>query len=458
MSTPSGPAPTGQELVGGVGGRPVRLGLRNNTGQFALLALVNLFVGGMVGLERTVTPLVGTEQFGLTEVTVSMFVVAFGVTKALTNLYGGLIINRFTRKTVLTAGWVIGLPVPLMLAYGTNWWWVIAANVLLGVNQGLTWSMTVNMKIDLVGPRNRGLALGINETAGYLGVAVTTLLTGALATSYGLRPVPELLGVAYAVAGLLLTVLVVRDTGAHAELERRNHPSPDPGTSPALREIVAETSWRNRTAAGASQAGLVNNLNDGLTWVILPLLLVAHAVSVDGVGLIKALYPFLWAVGMLGTGWLADRIGRKLPSVVGMWVQATGLVVIVAGLAHPLAAGMAGSLLLGIGTALVYPALLAVVSDAIHPSHRSAALGVYRFWRDAGYAIGALVGGLVAAFASLEAAILTAAALTAASAIAAQLLMAETNPTTDASHATGGSSTNHQQGTVAADPSDETRR
>jgi MFS family permease len=405
-----------------------RLGLRANLAQFGLLALVNLFVGGMVGLERTVTPLVGTEEFGLSALTVSLFVVAFGVTKALTNLYGGMVVERLTRKTVLVAGWVVGLPVPLMLAFGTSWWWVIAANVLLGVNQGLTWSMTVNMKIDLVGPRNRGLALGINETAGYLGVAVTALLTGTLATSYGLRPVPELLGVAYAVAGLLLTVLVVRDTGAHAQLERRTHPHPDPGAPPTLRESIVETSWRNRTAAGAGQAGLVNNLNDGVTWVILPLLLVAHAVTVDGVGLIKAIYPFLWAVGMLGTGWLADRVGRKLPTVAGMWVQAAGLVVIVAGLAHPLIAGIVGALLLGIGTALVYPALLAIVSDAVHPARRSAALGVYRFWRDLGYAAGALVGGLVAAFASLEAAILTAAAVTVASAISAQLLMTETKP------------------------------
>jgi len=403
----------------------VVLGLRANAWQFSLLALVNLFVGGMVGLERTVTPLVGTEQFGLSELTVSAFVVAFGVSKALTNLLSGVVISRYTRKTVLIAGWVIGLPVPLMLAFGPAWWWVVAANVLLGINQGLTWSMTVNMKIDLIGPSNRGLALGINETAGYLGVAVTALLTGTLATSYGLRPAPELLGLGYAVLGLAITLLAVRDTAAHAELEARQHP--DPGPAPTLRQMFAEVSWRNRTAAGASQAGLINNLNDGLTWVILPVLLVARAVSVDGVGLIKALYPFLWAAGMLATGALADRIGRKPPTVLGMLVQAAGLVVIVAGLAHPFLAGVIGSLLLGIGTSLVYPALLAAISDAIHPSRRSSALGVYRFWRDAGYAAGALVGGLVAVFASLEAAIVTAAALTALSGIACQLLMTETH-------------------------------
>jgi MFS family permease len=408
---------------------PLRLGLRANAAQFSLLALVNLFVGGMVGLERTVTPLVGTEQFGLTELTVSMFVVAFGISKALTNLFGGAVVSRYTRKKVLVTGWVVGLPVPLMLAYATSWWWVVAANVLLGVNQGLTWSMTVNMKIDLIGPRQRGLALGINETAGYLGVAVTALLTGLLATCYGLRPVPELLGLFYAVAGLALSVLAVRDTAAHAELEaRQHHQGADTGPPPTLRHMFAEVSWRNRTAAGISQAGLVNNLNDGLTWVILPVLLVTHAVTVDGVGVIKALYPFLWAAGMIATGALADRVGRKPPSVVGMLVQAVGLVVIVAGLSHPFLAGVVGSLLLGIGTALVYPALLAAISDAVHPARRSVALGVYRFWRDTGYAAGALIGGLVAAFASLEAAILVAAALTAASGIACQLLMTETHP------------------------------
>lgn len=409
--------------------RPVRLGLRANAAQFSLLALVNLFVGGMVGLERAVTPLVGTEQFGLTELTVSMFVVAFGVSKALTNLFGGAVVARHTRRAVLVAGWVVGLPVPLMLAYGSSWWWIVAANVLLGVNQGLTWSMTVNMKIDLIGPRQRGLALGINETAGYLGVAVTALLTGLLATRYGLRPVPELLGLGYAVAGIALSVLTIRDTAAHAELEAREHHAADTGPPPTLRRMFAEVSWRNRTALGISQAGLVNNLNDGLTWVILPVLLVARGVSVDGVGIVKALYPFLWAAGMLATGALADRVGRKLPSVWGMLVQAVGLAVTVAGLAHPFVAGVVGALLLGVGTALVYPALLAAISDAVHPTHRAVALGVYRFWRDTGYALGALVGGLVAAFASLEAAAVVAAALTAASGVACQLLMRETHPT-----------------------------
>jgi MFS family permease len=403
------------------------LGLRANLSQFVLLAVVNFFVGGMVGLERTVIPLVGSEQFHLGALAIGAFVVVFGFTKAITNAVGGAITARHTRKSILVAGWVIGLPVPFMLAWGPSWAWVIAANVLLGVNQGLTWSMTVNMKIDLIGPRQRGLALGINETAGYLGVAVTALLTGILATRYGLRPVPELLGLFYAVAGLALSALTIRDTAAHAELEARQHHGADSGPPPTLRQMFAEVSWRNRTAFGVSQAGLVNNLNDGLTWVILPVLLVAHAVTIDGVGVIKALYPFLWAAGMLATGALADRIGRKPPSVVGMLVQAAGLVVIVAGLSHPFLAGLVGSLLLGIGTSLVYPALLAAISDAVHPARRSVALGVYRFWRDTGYALGALIGGLVAAFASLEAAVLVAAGVTAASGIACQLLMTETH-------------------------------
>lgn len=395
---------------------PVRLGLRANLPQFCLLAVVNLLVGGMVGLERTVTPLVGSEVFGLGDLAIALFVMAFGVTKAITNLVGGAVVGRFTRKRVLITGWVIGVPVPFLLAYAPSWWWVVVANILLGINQGLTWSMTVNMKIDLVGPARRGLALGINETAGYLGVALTALITGFLATSYGLQPAPELLGVGYAVVGLALSLTLVRDTSAHAHLEAEQHGAP-PTAIGGLGHMFAQVTWRDRSLASISQAGLVNNLNDGLTWVLLPVLLVRAGVAVDGVGIIKALYPFVWAVGMLATGHLADRIGRKVPVVAGMAIQAVGLTVIVAGLSHAFVAGLAGSFLLGVGTALVYPALLAAISDAVHPSARAAALGAYRFWRDTGYAVGALVGGVTAALASLQAAVLVAAALTAASAV-----------------------------------------
>jgi MFS family permease len=409
------------------GGPDVRLGLRANLPQFLVLAVVNFFVGGMVGLERTVTPLVGSEQFHLGEIAISAFVVVFGLTKAITNAVGGAVTGRHTRKTILIAGWVIGLPVPFMLAWGPSWAWVIAANVLLGVNQGLTWSMTVNMKIDLIGPGRRGMALGINETAGYLGVAVTALATGYLATGFGLRPAPELLGAGYALAGLALSVLAVRDTAAWASAEARQQPRPD-GPRPSVREIAALVSWKDRTLAAVSQAGLVNNLNDGLVWVILPVLLVEHGVSVTGVGYVKAFYPFMWAAGMIGTGHLADRIGRKPPIVAGMLIQAAGLAVITAGISHALAAGLSGAFLLGVGTSLVYPTLLAAVSDATHPAWRAPALGVYRFWRDSGYAIGALIGGVTAALASLDAAIGVAAVLTAASGLLAWVFMTETHP------------------------------
>jgi MFS family permease len=413
----------------------VKLGLRANLAQFALLAVVNFFVGGMVGLERTVTPLVGSEQFHLGEIAIAAFVVVFGFTKAITNAVGGAITARHTRKAILVAGWIIGVPVPFMLAWGPTWAWVIAANVLLGVNQGLTWSMTVNMKIDLIGPGRRGFALGINETAGYLGVAVTALATGYLASWYGLRPAPELLGVGYVVAGLSLSALAVRDTAPWAAAEARTHHH-QAGPHPSMREIARRVTWTDRTLAAVSQAGLVNNLNDGVVWVVLPVLLVDNGVSVTGVGYIKALYPFMWAAGMIGTGHFADRIGRKLPIVSGTFIQAAGLAVIAAGVSGAaLTAGLIGAFLLGAGTALVYPTLLAAVSDATHPSWRAAALGVYRFWRDSGYAIGALIGGITAAVASLDAAVAVAAVLTAISGVIAWVFMAETHPRPTARHA-----------------------
>lgn len=405
----------------------VQLGLRANLGQFILLAVVNFFVGGMVGTERTVIPLVGSEQFHLSELAVAAFVVVFGLTKAITNAIGGAITARHTRKAILTAGWIIGLPVPFMLAWGPGWGWIVAANVLLGVNQGLTWSMTVNMKVDLIGPSRRGFALGINETAGYLGVAVTALITGYLAAWFGLRPAPELLGAGYGLAGLALSVLAVRDTAAWARTEARHHPR-QPESQPPFRQIARQVSWTDRTMAAVSQAGLVNNLNDGLVWVVLPVLLVSHGVSVTGVGYVKALYPFMWAAGMIGTGHLADRIGRKIPIVSGMLLQAAGLAIISAGISHALAAGLAGAFLLGVGTSLVYPTLLAAISDVTHPDWRAAALGVYRFWRDAGYAIGALIGGITAALASLATAVSVAAALTAGSGILTWAFMHETHP------------------------------
>jgi MFS family permease len=407
----------------------VRLGLRANFAQFSVLVLVNVFVGGMVGLERTVVPLIGTEEFRIgSQVVVFSFIITFGLIKASMNLLSGLLADRFTRKTVLVAGWVVGVPVPFMLAYGPSWAWIVGANALLGISQGLAWSMTVNMKIDLVGPRQRGLAMGLNEAAGYGAVGLTALATGFAAARYGLRPEPFYIGFVYSALGLLLSVLVVRDTRPHARLEASLHdvPGQRPGQSSA--QVFAETSWRNRTLFSVSQAGLVNNLNDGMSWGVFPLLFVANGVSLEGVGLIKGVYPVIWGAGQIITGSLADRVGRKPLIVWGMIVQAVGHAVIGLGLAAPLVAGLVGSVCLGVGTAMVYPALLAAVGDVAHPTWRATSVGVYRFWRDLGYAVGALMAGVVAALFGLVWAVHAAGLLTLLSGLIAWAVMNETLP------------------------------
>jgi len=407
----------------------VRLGLRENLAQFSLLVLINAFVGGMVGLERTVVPLVGTEEFRIgSAVVVFSFIITFGLIKAFVNLVSGMLADRYTRKTVLVGGWVVGLPVPLMLAYGPSWAWIVAANVLLGISQGLAWSMTVNMKIDLVGAGRRGFAMGLNEAAGYGAMGFTALATGYVAARYGLRPEPFYFGIVYSALGLLLSVFLVHDTRTHARLEASIHPVSEPIAPPRLARVFAETSWRNKTLFSASQAGLVNNLNDGMSWGVFPLLFVAHGVSLEGVGLIKAVYPVIWGAGQIVTGSLADRIGRKGLIVWGMLVQAAGHAVIGLGLATPLLSGLAGSVLLGVGTAMVYPALLAAVSDVAHPTWRATSLGVYRFWRDLGYAVGALMAGVVAALLGLVWAVHVAGILTALSGLLAWAQMDETLP------------------------------
>ena len=421
----------------------VRLGLRENVAQFSLLVLVNAFVGGMVGLERTVVPLIGTEEFRIgSEVVVFSFIMTFGLIKACVNLVSGLLADRFTRKTVLVAGWVVGLPVPFMLAYGPSWSWIVGANVLLGISQGLAWSMTVNMKIDLVGPRQRGLAMGLNEAAGYGAVGITALITGYLAASYGLRPEPFFIGIAYSALGLALSVFLVRDTRGHARLEASIHNQPQSTQKYSSAQVFAETSWRNRTLCSVSQAGLVNNLNDGMSWGVFPLLFVAHGVSLEGVGLIKAVYPAIWGVGQIFTGSLTDRVGRKPLIVSGMLVQAVGHAVIGLGLAAPLLAGLAGSVLLGVGTAMVYPALLAAVGDVAHPAWRATSVGIYRFWRDLGYAVGALMAGVVAAMFGLVWAVHVAGILTALSGLVAWAQMNETLPDMRVSMSRG-TATNH---------------
>ena len=371
----------------------VRLGLKENCRQFSLLVLVNAFVGGMVGLERTVVPLIGSQEFGLVlRTAIFSFIVTFGLVKAFSNLFAGGLADRFGRKRILVAGWLLGVPVPFILIYAPSWEWIVAANVLLGVNQGLAWSMTVIMKIDLVGPRGRGLAVGLNEFAGYFAVGLTALATGYLASVYGLRPEPFYLGVAYALLGLLVSVFLVRDTREHVRLEMEEDP-PEPNPL-GFRQVLAKTTYGDRNLFAASQAGLVNNLNDGMSWGVFPLLFASFGLGVERIGILKAIYPAIWGVLQVATGPLSDRWGRKGLIVAGMWVQAGGLFATVFG--RSFGWWMLGSILLGLGTAMVYPSLIAAVSDASHPSWRARSLSVYRFWRDLGYAVGALSAGIVA--------------------------------------------------------------
>jgi MFS family permease len=371
----------------------VRLGLRENLGQFALLVLVNAFVGGMVGLERTVVPLIGSEEFGLVlRTAIFSFIISFGIVKACSNLLSGSLADRIGRKKVLVAGWVVGVPVPFMIMLAPSWGWIVASNVLLGVNQGLAWSMTVLMKIDLVGPRGRGLAVGLNEFAGYLAVGLTALTTGYLASAYGLRPEPFYLGVVYALLGLLVSVFLVRETGEYVRLEMQSHPpEPSPLT---FREVFALTSFKDRNLFACSQAGLMNNLNDGMSWGVFPIFFTTYGLGVGRIGILKAVYPAVWGILQVATGPLSDLLGRKWLIVGGMWMQAAGIFVTVAG--RSFGWWLSGSMLLGVGTAMAYPALIAAVSDNSHPSWRARSLSVYRFWRDLGYAVGALSAGIIA--------------------------------------------------------------
>jgi MFS family permease len=387
----------------------VRLGLKENWRQFALLVLINAFVGGMVGIERTVVPLIGSEEFGIASTTIVMsFIVSFGVVKALANLVSGQLADTWGRKRVLALGWLVGLPVPFMIMWAPSWNWIVAANALLGINQGFAWSMTVIMKVDLVGPKSRGLAVGLNEFAGYLAVGVTAFLTGYLASRYGLRPTPIYLGVGYAIMGTLLSILLVRDTRGHVLLETS---ATSQQSSPMnFREIFVLTSFRDRNLFAASQAGLVNNLNDGMSWGIFPLFFTSFGLGVERIGVLKAVYPATWGILQVATGPLSDRWGRKGLIVAGMWVQSAGLFLTAA--TREFEWWFVASLLLGLGTAMVYPSLIAAVSDASHPTWRARSLSVYRFWRDLGYAIGALSSGIIADIFGMGWAIVSIAALT----------------------------------------------
>jgi MFS family permease len=398
-----------------VSSAPVRLGVRENAAQFSLLVLVNAFVGGMVGLERSTLPLVGREDFHLaSNVAVLSFIVAFGVAKSLTDLAAGALAQRVGRRRLLIAGWAVALPIPLLIGVAPSWGWVVAANALLGLNQGLAWSMTVVMKIDLAGPRQRGLALGLNESAGYGAVALAAGLTGLLASQFAARDVIVVGGAIIAVTAFLLSLLFVRDTAAHMALEQaRDHADAD-AKPPRLREAFARASYREPALLACSQAGLVNNLNDALAWGLVPLFLAAHPATVAQVGLVAAVYPGVWSVAMIATGHWSDRVGRKPLIVAGMLLQGAALALLALS-DGTVAIATSAAVLLGLGTALVYPTLIAAMSDAVTPVARAPIVGVYRFWRDSGYVFGGLLAGASADELGYVAAIIIVAALTAAS-------------------------------------------
>lgn len=385
-----------------------KLGLRENWVQFALLILVNALVGAMVGLERSILPSLAEKEFGLAiNSAILSFIVVFGFTKAIMNYFAGRFSDRYGRKAVLIAGWLLATPVPFLLVWAPTWNWILFANVFLGISQGLTWSTTVIMKIDLVGSKQRGLAMGLNEFAGYFAVAASALLTGLIASSYGLRPEPFYLGIAYTIIGLLMSVLLIRETKHHVHLEIRNH---DKESSLSQRDIFLKTSFLDRNLSSVTQAGFVNNLNDGMAWGLFPIFFASAGLGIEKIGWLAAIYPATWGIFQLWTGHLSDRIGRKWLIVVGMWVQALGIVLTV--LSNEFWGFAVGGTLLGIGTAMVYPTLLATIGDVAHPSWRASSVGIYRFWRDSGYAIGAIISGITADLFGLPSAIWLVAGIT----------------------------------------------
>ena len=404
-------------------GARVRLGLGPNLAQFSLLVVVNAFVGAMVGLERSILPAVAEQDFHLAaRAAVLSFIVVFGVTKAFTNYLAGRFSDAVGRKAILVSGWLAATPVPFLLMWAPTWGWVLFANALLGVSQGLTWSTTVIMKIDLAGPERRGLAMGLNEFAGYVAVALSALATGHLAATHGLRPEPFYLGVAFVSVGLGLSAILVRETRGHARYEARNTTPHEPPTS--QREVFVRTSFRDRELWSVSQAGLVNNLNDGMAWGLFPLFFAAAGMSLQEIGWLVAIYPAVWGTGQLVTGALSDRVGRKWLIAGGMWVQAAGIAAVV--LSSRFAGFALGGVLLGTGTAMVYPTLCAAIGDVAHPTWRASSVGVYRLWRDLGYAVGALLAGLTADALGVPAAIWLVAGVTFASGLAVAVRMRET--------------------------------
>jgi MFS family permease len=402
---------------------PVRLGLRENVAQFSLLVVVNAFVGAMVGMERSILPAIGEQEFQLVARTaVLSFIVVFGVTKALTNYAAGRLADHIGRKHVLVAGWVIAIPVPFILMWAPSWSWILVANGLLGISQGFTWSTTVIMKIDLVGKERRGLAMGLNEFAGYMAVAGAAVLTGWIAARHGLRPDPFYPGIAFVAIGLALSILLVRDTRAHADLESRFHSASTKAIG--SRAVFWRTTLTDRNLSSITQAGLVNNLNDGMAWGLFPLLFAAANMSLDQIGVLAAIYPATWGALQLATGAVSDRVGRKWLIAAGMWVQAVGISVVI--VSREFTGFATGAFLLGIGTAMVYPTLLAAVGDVASPAWRASSVGVYRLWRDLGYSVGAVLAGFSADLLGLGGAMWIIAAITCASGVVAAVRLRET--------------------------------
>ena len=398
-------------------------GIRANLAQFSLLVVVNAFVGAMVGMERSILPAIAEHEFHLAaRAAVLSFIVVFGLAKAVTNYVAGRLSDRVGRKRVLVAGWLVACPVPLLLMWAPTWSWVLVANALLGISQGITWSTTVIMKIDLSGSKNRGLAMGLNEFAGYFAVAASALATGYLAARYGLRPQPFIPGVAFAVIGLVLSTVLVRETRHHVAREASERGANV--VQPTAREIFALTTWKDRDLSAVTQAGLVNNLNDGMAWGLFPIVFAAAGLDIERIGWLAAIYPGVWGVSQLGTGALSDRIGRKWLIAGGMWTQAIGIALTAT--SSRFSGFAAGAVLLGVGTAMVYPTLLAAIGDVAHPSWRASAVGVYRLWRDLGYAIGAVIAGATADAFGVEAAVWLVASVTLASGALVAIRMNET--------------------------------
>lgn len=367
----------------------IKLGLRENWKQFTLLVIVNAFVGGMVGMERSILPQIAEQEFAISAKTAILsFIIVFGIVKAITNYYTGVLANKFGRKNLLIAGWIIAIPIPFLLMYAQNWNWIIAANVLLGINQGLAWSSTVVMKIDLVGEKQRGFAMGLNEFAGYIAVAVVAFLTGWIASEFGVRPYPFYIGIGLVILGLFTSLLFIRDTRHHVNAETKNN------TVPLLKNVFWDTTWRDKNLGSVSQAGMINNLNDGMAWGIFPILLSSKGFSLEEIGIIVSVYPAVWGLGQLFTGKMADKFCKKNMLFIGMLLQAIALLFFAR--ATSFTHYIILSAILGWGTAMVYPTFLATVAENTHPKDRAKSIGVFRLWRDLGYAIGAILTGIIA--------------------------------------------------------------